>query len=132
MRLWRNWYIGNPKRAMTPFQAHIALAFNKTRIVWSTFGSAPLWIEGRLFWQQEEVTWTRLQEGSHIWWCGQNGQTVVIVGRGPRPALVLNQDAWTGIVPAGRGSTMGILPSDTLCTAKFTAPNLVHHQQVAR
>ncbi len=132
MRLWSNCYIGNPKRAMAPFQAHIALAFEGTRIVWSSFGSAPLWVEGRYIWHLQSPVWTRLQEGSSVWWCGQKGETVVIVGRGPRPALVMSQETWTGILPAGRGSAGAILPHAGSCQVKFSAAGPLHRQQAAR
>ncbi|SMC02683.1 hypothetical protein SAMN00768000_0711 [Sulfobacillus thermosulfidooxidans DSM 9293] len=132
MRIWKEWYIGNPKNATLPYKAHVALSFENTRILWTEFGSAPLWTVGKIIWKKESPSWSRLHWGNSTWWCGQRGNVMVVIGRGRRPAVVLTQGQWTGIIPPGRGSCSGIIPSDDPCMAKFQEPKLVHHQWAAR
>ncbi len=115
-----------------PYKAHVLLSFDGTRILWTEFGSAPIWTEGRIFWKKESPSWQRLQFADSIWWCGQKGRTVAVVGQGPRPSLVVAQGEWRGILPPGRGSCIGLLPLDSPCTVKFQEPKSDRHQRIAR
>ncbi len=132
MRLWREWHIGNPKNATRPYKAHILLRFERTRVLWTEFGSAPIWAEGRIIWKKASPSWQRLQFEDSTWWFGQNGFTVAIVGRGQRPPTVITQGEWHGILPPGRGSCSGVLSSDRSCTVRFREPKPDRHQRIAR
>ncbi len=132
MKLWKAWHIGNPKNVTMPYKAHILLRFNRTRILWTEFGSAPIWTEGKIIWKKESPSWQRLQFADSTWWCGQKGRTVALVGRGQRPPVVIAQGDWLGVLPPGRGSCSGLLPFDKLCTAKVREPKSDRHQRIAR
>lgn len=132
MRLWKEWYIGNPKNATLPYRAHVAVRFDRTRILWTEFGSAPLWTVGKIIWKKESPIWHRLHTESGTWWFGQKGSMIVVVGRGWRPGVVLAQGQWKGVLPSGKGSCVGMIPSETPCLMKFQQVKADHRQRAVR
>lgn len=99
----------------------LALSFGTNRLYLVGRRDAPLWTRRRGPWQRPiTVPWHRLEQVSGHWWLAQRGRELVILGQGPRPALLLEKagGAWRGFLPAGYQSTVIVLPDADTYTVK--------------
>lgn len=99
----------------------LTLSFGSNRLYLVGRREAPLWMRKRGPWMRPlTVSWHRLEHGPGHWWVAQQGQMMVILGLGTRPALLLECDdpAWQALVPAGHQSTMVMLPDAGRYTAR--------------
>ncbi len=95
-------------------QRTLALTFGPNRLYLIGRREAPLWLRVHGPWQRPiKILWHRLEQVPGHWWVGQSGHYLVILGQGPRPALVLThpQTAWQALVPSGHQSLVIALPN---------------------
>lgn len=91
----------------------LALTFGANRLYLVGRQDAPLWMRSRGPWHKAlNVRWHRIEQIPGHWWMGQCGRQLVILGQGPRPALLLEKpgSTWQALVPGGRQSTFLMVP----------------------
>ncbi|MCY0880403.1 MAG: hypothetical protein OWS74_00250 [Firmicutes bacterium] len=118
MRLWGEWHIGSLNRSLDAFLLRRALTFHRERVWTTTFGMSPVWAYGwRYIWKlRRHIDWQRLVIDGQLWWIGQHQSYVVVAGYGKRPAVMLTQGAWQGMIPPGEGAAVALLPQPDVCT----------------
>lgn len=92
----------------------LALTFGANRLYLVGRSAAPLWIRQMGPWKRVlPVAWHRLNEAPGRWWVAQQGDHLVVLGQGQRPALLIARagSTWQGMIPDGRQSTVVTLPN---------------------
>ncbi len=116
MKLPGGWHVGSAVRYFRPFCIRTVLEVGRDRIVAGEGLGAPMWLEVHsVMWRRRMAAWQKLRPGPGAWWAAQHGETMVVVGYGRRPAMLLRQGSWRGIVPLGHGATTITLPSAEPC-----------------
>lgn len=116
MEFLGGWRVGTALRHFRPYWVRTVLLCGRDRILMAEGLGAPIWIEAHFgVWRRHSVKWTKLLPGSGSWWAAQKGNTVVVVGYGKRPAVLLRQGTWRGMVPGGHGATTITLANTESC-----------------